>query len=56
MNIPEEILQGIGVGCVFVYMGRRYKLLKKTTTAVAVIRYYWFDQLFDRIREAIQKF
>jgi hypothetical protein len=35
--------------------GRRHKLLKKTTTAVSVKRYYWFDALFDKLikKEAV---
>ena len=28
--------------------GKQYKLTKKTRSAVAVERYYWFDKLYDK--------
>lgn len=29
--------------------GRKYRITKKTTTAVAVERYFWWDKIFDKI-------
>jgi hypothetical protein len=29
--------------------GHRYKITRKGTTALAATRYYWFDELYDRI-------
>lgn len=31
--------------------GKNYKLVKKTKTAIAVERYYWFNKLWDRLTE-----
>lgn len=29
--------------------GKKYKCQKKTSTAVAITRYFWFDALWDRL-------
>jgi hypothetical protein len=40
---------GKNVGDSFYIKGKRYKLLKKTTTAIAAKRWYWFDVLFEKL-------
>lgn len=35
-------------GDIIVVDGKKYRAVKKTTTAVAVERYYWFDAIWDR--------
>lgn len=36
------------VGDIIKVQGKNYRITKKTTTAVAVERYYWFDRLYDK--------
>lgn len=48
LTVSPEIVRRDQVGDVFTHTdGHRYKVTKKTTTAIAVTRHYWFDALFD---------
>lgn len=47
MNISYDAIKQYVPGDVFQVNGKTYKLLKKTTTAVAVERYYWWDAAAD---------
>jgi hypothetical protein len=53
LNVAYEDVKDIRSGDLFVVNGKRYQLLKKTTTAVSVRRYYWFDELFDRFMRIV---
>jgi len=44
---------GKSVGDTFYVKGKRYKLLKKTTTAVAAKRWYWFDVAIEKLLNKI---
>ena len=43
ISITYEEVEDVLVGEIFVLRGKRYKLLKKTSTAVSIKRWYWFD-------------
>lgn len=44
--LPQNISH-LTEGQTFTLDNKKYKLLKKRTTAVSVKRQYWFDDLFD---------
>ena len=48
LNINPLATLSAEVGDLLLLNGKKYKLLKKTRTAVALSRYYWFDALFDK--------
>ena len=49
-SVDPEIVRRDDVGDVFINTdGHRYKVTKKTRTALAVTRYYWFDAAYDWI-------
>lgn len=39
----------IRVGDIITSDGKRHKVTKVTTTAIAATRYYWFDAMFDKL-------
>lgn len=48
MTVDPELVRRDQVGDIFKHTdGHRYKVTKKTLTAIAVERYYWFDGLYD---------
>ena len=49
MNYVFEEVRNVSPGQIFFTNGKRYKLLKKTTTAIQAVRWYWFDVLFERL-------
>lgn len=55
LSINPEVIGSYGVGDVFTHNGSRYKILKKTRTAVAVERYYFFDAWFDAFHDWAMK-
>lgn len=49
-SVDPEIVRRDDVGDVFIHTdGHRYKVTKKTRTALAVTRHYWFDAAYDWI-------
>jgi Lhr-like helicase len=46
---PETLVNAI-VGDIILVEGKKYRVTKKTRTAVAVERYFWFDALVDKLR------
>jgi len=50
LNINPLATLSAEVGDILLLNGKKYKLLKKTRTAVASSRYYWFDALFDKLK------
>lgn len=55
LNYDPETFRYAKVGDIVTIDGRRHKLTRKTLTAVAVERYFWFDALFDKLtkKEAV---
>lgn len=49
ISITPEAVEGVDVGDVFKWQGKNWKITKKTRTAIAVSRHYWFDTLYERI-------
>lgn len=49
MNYTQEEIGSYSTGDVFYLRGKRYRLLKKTSTVVSLQRYYWFDAVADWI-------
>lgn len=47
MYITSEAVRDYSTGDVVKIAGKKYRLLKKTTTACAVVRYYWIDSVVD---------
>lgn len=48
MTVDPELVRRDQVGDVFKHTdGNRYKVTKKTMTAIAVVRYYWWDAAYD---------
>lgn len=47
MNFSWEDVKDYSEGDILKLDGKRYRLLKKTTTAIAARRYYWFDAAID---------
>jgi len=43
-----EPIHAAKVGDIITVRGKRYRLDKKTTTACAITRYYWWDELYDK--------
>ena len=39
------------VGDIIKVENRSYRITKKTTTAMAIERYYWFDRLYDKWKD-----
>lgn len=48
-QIDYDDVKPYNIGQVIVLSGKQYVLEKKTTTAVAVTRYYWFNRLWDKL-------
>ena len=48
MQINVAIAPYWRVGDIIKLDGKSHKITKKTTTAIAVERYYWFDRLVDK--------
>ena len=56
-SVDPEIVRRDDVGDVFTHIdGHRYKVTKKTRTAIAVTRYYWFDALYDWLVWSAKRF
>lgn len=53
MTITAAGLNGLIVGDIIKVEGKNYRIEKKTCTAIAVSRYYWFDALWDRTRRVM---
>ena len=49
LTIREMDVEGKNVGDIIDIDGKKFKILKKTTTTVAVERWYWFDALAVRL-------
>ena len=47
--VAQHCFDNATVGSIIKSNGRKYKVTKKTTTAMAVERYYWFDALWDKL-------
>ena len=47
LSIEYEVVENALIGDIITWHGHKYKLTKKTKTAVAVERYYWFNALID---------
>lgn len=47
MNYTLEDVQNYSQGDIIRLQGKSYRLTKKTTTAIAISRYYWFDRVID---------
>ena len=47
LTIPHETVEHVCEGETFKFEGKRYRLERKRSTAVAVTRYYWWDALYD---------
>lgn len=47
MNFTWEEVKNVQPGDVFTLRGQRYKLNKKTSTAISVTRWYWFNVVLD---------
>jgi hypothetical protein len=43
------------VGDIIKVDGHNYRITKKAKTAIAVERYYWFDRLYDWVKEIGEK-
>ena len=49
-NINPETLVNAVVGDIILVEGKKYRVTKKTRTAVAAERYFWFDALWDKLK------
>jgi hypothetical protein len=49
MTLQIEIDPNWAVGDIIKVQGKNHKILKKTTSAVAVERYYFWDRWLDRL-------
>ena len=45
LNVSYEEVEDVVVGDIFSIRGKRYKLLKRTTTAISVVRWHWYDDV-----------
>lgn len=45
----------VRVGDIVTSDGKRHKVTKVTRTAIAASRYYWFDELFDKLKGKLAK-
>ena len=54
MTITTAEVDPFVVGDILRIDGRTYKLVKKTTTACAVVPYYWWHRLIDWYRRHIR--
>ena len=50
MTLQIEIDPNWKVGDIIKVRGKNHRITKRTTTAVAVERYYFFDRWFDKLR------
>lgn len=48
MTLQIEFNPDWRVGDIIKVQGKNHRIVKKTTTAIATERYYWFDKLMDR--------
>jgi hypothetical protein len=48
MTLQIEFDPDWKVGDIIKVQGKNHRITKKTTTAVAVERYFWFDRLYDK--------
>lgn len=55
MTIAAEQMRAFIVGDIIQVDGRNYRIDKKTCTAIAVSRYFWFDALYDKIRSMARR-
>lgn len=46
IEIPPELVADKRVGDFITIEDERFRLVTKTSTAVAVMRWYWYDDLF----------
>lgn len=49
LSFTAAVKNDVEVGDVITVDSKKYKVIKKTTTAVSVTRHYWFDALWDKI-------
>jgi hypothetical protein len=49
-NIDLETFDAALVGDIILVEGKKYRVTKKTRTAVAAERYFWFDALWDKLK------
>jgi hypothetical protein len=54
LTISSEDLKGYNVGDIISLGDNNYKLVKKTTTAVAIERYYFWNKWFDKLFKGAQ--
>jgi hypothetical protein len=47
MNVTQADVLGVNEGEVFQIDGKTFRLEKKTSTAIAVRRYFWFDAVCE---------
>jgi hypothetical protein len=54
ITITPETVEGVCAGDVFKWNGKRYRIQKRTRSAISVTRYYWFDAASDWIVRRVQ--
>lgn len=48
-NYDGTEIEDNDVGDIILLQGKSYKITKKTSTALSIIRWYWWDRLFAYI-------
>lgn len=55
MTMEASDVHGFAVGDVITWSGdgKQYKITKRTITAVAIVRYWWYQRLYDLVRRKV---
>lgn len=56
ITITPEAVEGVDAGEVFKWNGKKYRIQKKTRSAISVTRHYWFDAAWDEIVWTAKRF
>jgi hypothetical protein len=54
LTCREIDVEGKCVGDIIDINGKRFKITKKTNTAIAVERWYWFDKIIAKLLKRIE--
>jgi hypothetical protein len=54
-NYDGAEIEDNDVGDIILLQGKSYKITKKTSTALSIIRWYWFDRMFEKLGRKFER-